>query len=459
MADIFKKISTRPLPNGATVTKTRTRRTGPEKTERSEPEYTARWTGRDGKTRTAAAFERNGSWFVREESSTWFARYRDGGNVLVEAATGCRDEGAARAALGELTRQAERIRAGLLTPAEDALAREMQRPFQEHVDDYLGAHRGVASRRAELCRYLKKLATDLSWHRLVDLDRSAVDRWLTTELRSGRSARSVNAFREAALAFCNWLVRSNRLGVNPLAGLPRANQEADRRHIRRAFTPDELDALVRAAKERPVRDYELSRRGKNRGLRTKRLSPVMRAQLERLGLARSLIYRVLATTGLRRGELARLKVGDLELTGPRPCVRLRAATTKNRRNDIVPLRDDVRDELRSWTAGRRPDELVFCVRGDFIRVLDADLQMAGIKKEDERGRILDVHSLRLTFGTWLARAGVPLTTAQKLMRHSDPKLTANVYCDVSLLDLHGAVSALPLASDDETRTIRAKKRA
>jgi integrase len=444
MASIFRKTVTRPLPAGATVSKTR------DKQKRLIDQ--ARWTGRDGKTRTAPAFERDGSWFVREESGTWFARYRDGDGINVEAPTGCKDEGAARAALNELVKQAERIRAGVLTHAEDALARELQRPFGDHVQDYLDSHRGTEERRSELRRYLDQLAGTLSWHRLTDVDRSGLDRWLTSELRSGRSARSVNAYRDAALALCNWLVKARRLATNPLDGLPRANQDEDRRHVRRALTPDELDRLVRAAKERPVCGFELSRRGVNRGKRTKRLTPALRIRLERLGQEHRLIYLVMATTGLRRKELSRLQVGDLELDGPRPCVRLRAATTKNRQADMVPLRQDMADELRSWTAGKRLDDVVFHVRRDLVRVLDLDLEAAEIKKEDERGRVVDVHSLRLTFGTWLARAGVPLTTAQKLMRHSDPKLTANIYCDVALLDLHGAVDSLPLAPDNQTGT-------
>ena len=56
---------------------------------------------------------------------------------------------------------------------------------------------------------------------------------------------------------------------------------------------------------------------------------------------------------------------------------------------------------------------------------------------------MGIHSLRVTFGSMLAAAGVPLTTAQHLMRHSDPKLTASVYTDPAVLDLRGAVSKLP----------------
>jgi site-specific recombinase XerD len=40
----------------------------------------------------------------------------------------------------------------------------------------------------------------------------------------------------------------------------------------------------------------------------------------------------------------------------------------------------------------------------------------------------DFHANRHTFISNLGRAGVPLATAQKLARHADPKLTANVYC-------------------------------
>ena len=64
-------------------------------------------------------------------------------------------------------------------------------------------------------------------------------------------------------------------------------------------------------------------------------------------------------------------------------------------------------------------------------------------KTDDRGRTIDIHALRHTFGTHLSKAGVPLRTAQAAMRHSDPSLTANVYTDPKLLDVAGAVASLP----------------
>ena len=77
------------------------------------------------------------------------------------------------------------------------------------------------------------------------------------------------------------------------------------------------------------------------------------------------------------------------------------------------------------------------------RILDRDLAAAGIPKRDERNRVVDVHALRVTFGTHLCAAGVPLRTAQAAMRHSKPELTANIYTDPKLLDVAGAIDALP----------------
>ena len=59
------------------------------------------------------------------------------------------------------------------------------------------------------------------------------------------------------------------------------------------------------------------------------------------------------------------------------------------------------------------------------------------------GRVVDFHALQVTFVSHLALAGVPLATAQKLARHSDPRLTANVYTHLGLADLSRAVESLP----------------
>ena len=68
--------------------------------------------------------------------------------------------------------------------------------------------------------------------------------------------------------------------------------------------------------------------------------------------------------------------------------------------------------------------------------------------------MIDVHALRHTFGTMLAKAGVSLQVAQRAMRHSTPTLTANVYTHLGLLDVADAVSRLPVLEADMARQSR-----
>jgi hypothetical protein len=138
-------------------------------------------------------------------------------------------------------------------------------------------------------------------------------------------------------------------------------------------------------------------------------------------------------------------------------------TPRARRNrQRAEFRADLASALREWLAGKLarlleearqagdpipaglpPDTPVFKVPSRLVKILDRDLRLAGIPKRDDRGRTLDVHALRHTFGTLLSKGGVAPRTAQAAMRHSDIKLTMNVYTDPRLLDVGGALDALP----------------
>ena len=128
----------------------------------------------------------------------------------------------------------------------------------------------------------------------------------------------------------------------------------------------------------------------------------------------------------------------------------------------IPLRSDLVADLRDWLGkrldaardaahakglplpARLPDDApLFNVPADLVRTLDRDLRVAGIPKRDDRGRVLDIHALRHTFGTHLSKGGVAPRIAQAAMRHSTLELTMNVYTDPRLLDVAGALDALP----------------
>ncbi len=77
--------------------------------------------------------------------------------------------------------------------------------------------------------------------------------------------------------------------------------------------------------------------------------------------------------------------------------------------------------------------------------------LAELGRESVKTDAEDIHAIRTTFGTHLNMAAVSLRTAQAAMRHSDPMLTANIYADQRLLDVHEAVEALPMLSLTMTR--------
>jgi len=104
------------------------------------------------------------------------------------------------------------------------------------------------------------------------------------------------------------------------------------------------------------------------------------------------------------------------------------------------------------------DMALFPVPRNLIKSFNLDLAAAGVPKQDERGRTVDLHALRHTFGTHLSKNGVAPRTAQAAMRHSSLDLTmlarrgGNVYTDPMLLDFAGAKEALPdlsLGRDDQ----------
>ncbi len=278
---------------------------------------------------------------------------------------------------------------------------------------------------------------------------------------------------------------------NPFTDLPRADQNVARKHQRRALTEAELLLLLRATRLRPLAEYgreitpvegDPERPPKSRATwkrepltidridaavqrarETLKDNPDLITQPERTGHERALIYKTLALTGLRKGELSSLTVGQLELDGPVPYAVLNAADEKNRKGSDIPLRADLASELSAWLTERLtklqdqartlgqpiparlpPSMPLFNVPSGLTRIFDRDLAVAGIPKRDERNRVVDVHALRVTFGTHLCAAGIPLRTVQAAMRHSKPELTANVYTDPKLLDVAGAIDALPV---------------
>jgi len=449
-------------------------------------ERVARWADARGKTHTASVTTtKKGVERLVFTSPFWRFRYRDGAGIVRDVATGCRDEVAARGVANDLRRRAELIKSNVITTAEAAAGDHADRPINDHFDGYiahLNAKGNAQARIFQVRARLDRLSGECGFDRLSQMNAGEVERWLVARKSDDMAAATRNSYREAIVGFGNWCRRTHRLIINPFIDVPRADVKSDRRRVRRALTEDELVKLLAVARSRPLSDALLIRTGKRKGQSTANIRPKVRQELDDIGRERALIYKTLLLTGLRKGELASITVGNIDLDAG--YITLNAADEKNRQGADIPLRADLVCDLRQWLASklkllrdsarlkigqpiplRLPaDTRLFNVPGGLIRILDRDLVAAGIAhwvkdsktgrqiidKCDDRGRTIDIHAFRTTFGTHLSKGGVSLRTAQAAMRHSKPDLTANVYTDPKLLDVAGALNALPTLSLDPT---------
>jgi len=449
MGSVYRQQVTRPLPVGAEVVT-------------KGGERVARWRVR-GRVRTApvsAAGDR-----VLTTARTFTAKYRDHTGAVVTRATGCKDEQAARQMLAKWEREAEQVKAGTLDAAALGAARKGAAPLADHLAAYERSlvATGVSDvYRKNVLRAVRKVAADCGFASPADFRREAVEDWLAARVGEGMGARTRNAYREGVVAFLNWCRGSGRLAAHDLDRVPKADQKADPRRQRRSLTEAELTCLLAVAANRPLTDARTVRRGKRKGEACAELTDATVVRLRAVGRERALVYKSLVLTGLRRNELRTLTVGQLDLTPGAAFLQLDAADEKSREGNSLPIRDDLAADLRGWLADRLADiqsraaaagepiparvpsgEAVFDVPLGLVRILDRDLKAAGIPKRDDRGRTVDVHAMRTTFGTLLSKTGTAPRTAQAAMRHSDIKLTMGVYTDPRLLDIRGAVDRLP----------------
>jgi len=465
MATLYQKTYPIPMPTGAEIIVRR-------------GERLARWTDGNGNVKTAP-LSGNGK-KIMHEAGCWYARYRDAEGRDCRTSTGCQDKQTAAQVLADLLAGLEKVKAGIITPSEAKVAEHSDKPLLRHVDDYLvhlEAKRVRGRRVSEHYRRclrgrLTRIVKECGFHRLGDIARHEVERWLLKAEEANMAAGTRNDYLISILAFCNWAIREHRMMTNPLAGVQKADCSSDRRHLRRALTADEVAALLRAARLRPVAELgrqsvplpEEDRCGRSswtfktltpenfdacyqRGLKKRGQESERLEELQMLGQERALFYLLAVSTGLRRKELASLTVGRIHLDAvPRAYIDLSAKDAKSGKGASIPLRQDVVAELRAFFATRGaelPPGMKVFRRPPRIRVFDADLQAAGIGKTDPRGRVVDIHALRHTFGTHLSAAGVHPRTAMAAMRHSRIELTMNYYTDPILLDVASAVEALP----------------
>jgi len=365
---------------------------------------------------------------------------------------GVTDKGVARERLRELQKKTEQAAYGLIDPIEGIPLLDYLDRFDRHLaqqergESYrLQTFREIAKvalhcsgqpvpKRIEK-KHVEGIRAQLARMKLDAVSPDKVDGFLAT-LPNGMAARTRNGFRTSLVNFFSFLVSKKKLPFNPMLSVTR--QEGAKKRQRRALPPDQFQKLLDAAKLRPLANTMLVTRGERKGQRVAVVSPEVQAERERVGRMRSLVYLTAAMTGLRRGELRALRLKHLHLGDGVRAVQLPGAFTKNGKDANIPLTSELADALTAWVGGRGAEELVFDIprHDELLKALKKDLAFAGIPYRDDLERVFDFHSLRKCLGSYLRQAKVDPAVSRLFMRHSDIRLTMEVYDDDRLHDLH-----------------------
>jgi Site-specific recombinase XerD len=385
---------------------------------------------------------------VKSDSKKWWGQYRDALGILRHKPLAV-DKKVAQQMLNEILAKIEKEKSGTIDPFDV----EMNKPITIHFDDYEKHLRSKNSNLRYVTEVIKKIrrcAEFNDWQRIKQIRTSDVENFLL-DLREtyGLSIQTSNHYLKSLKAFARWLVRNLRMKFNPLDVIEPLNVRMDRRHDRRALSMEEFTLLLHTAETGPP-------------------------AVGLIGPDRAMLYLLAAWTGFRRGELGSLTFKSFNLKSNNPTVSVQATYSKHRRNDIQVLHPDIVERLLKWLEIRKPatdNEILFPISEKTCGVdrrtsemMAFDLAFARnvwineaandterqeraasdfLKYEDSTGKFADFHSLRHTFITNLSRANVSPKVAQTLARHSDIRLTMQIYTHIDSDEQAAAINSLP----------------
>jgi integrase len=282
-------------------------------------------------------------------------------------------------------------------------------------------------------RHLLALFDSMGISDPAELSRSKIQAALGAVVAKGRALRTVHHHFTSMRAFCRWAADEDNayLPRDPTRGIKSFRAERDPRHIRRALTDEELGRLFDAANRDDIPRYGLAGRDWS----------------ER--------WHAMVATGLREGTLGRVSVGQWTLEGERTGVHVFGFQELKRGKDrFVPVRPDSALRIKNYLTGRPANAVAFPIPSRYavLKVLRKHLALAGIDAGGEqmgpdgvvrRHGMVDVHSLRVTCGTRMMRAGVAPKIAQDVLGHSTMELTMRIYSKVTQADSSAAVLRMP----------------
>lgn len=295
-------------------------------------------------------------------------------------------------------------------------------PFREYATEWIETYQGNGKRgfteetRAEYRRDLEKYAYPFFAGRTLSaINSKAINEWIRTlgkggdhKLADATVKRVVSPVRSClATAMADGEIRTNPAvgAIFPVTETKIREVGNDSDEKARALSREQLDTILRV------------------------VHPGHRPMI-----------RLLAATGLRWGEAAALRRGDLVLDGSHPRVEVRRAVTKAGRFKPpkssygireVPLPPSLVSELRKHLASLRPDgpdSLAFPSRaGTVLRYPNMLRRVLRPAVEEAGASWAAFHSFRHTYASLHLEKGTNIVRLSRMLGHHDPAFTLRRY--------------------------------
>lgn len=318
-------------------------------------------------------------------------------------------------------------------PDLDASKRRLMRVLNrtDWVVDYSAMQKAKAERRMESILNSQHLAALQDYSEYLKGQRKSVStvntysnfielflKFNNSKALTDLSNRSVELFAEGVLAKRNYSISSHRQAMNALKHFFRLN----------SYLNVEVEKISIPKKDRKLPDV----------LSTEEVISILQATRN---LKHRAILGLIYSSGLRIGELLKLKLADVDLE--RQSVYVKSG--KGRKDRHTTLGQSIQPLLLNYVRTYRPECFLFegkkgmAYSASSVRAfLKKSCQLANIRKK------VTPHTLRHSFATHLLENGVDIRYIQELLGHSRPETTM-IYTHVTERSISAIQNPLDVA--------------
>lgn len=160
-------------------------------------------------------------------------------------------------------------------------------------------------------------------------------------------------------------------------------------------------------------------------------------------LKESTVLKILARTGMRRFELANLKVKDVDFERKRIFIeRGKGANEKDPKSRTVPVDDDTLQTIKFYLGSRKTGYLVQSNKqsiepislSQINRIVSNCAKRANVTNPNPKLKNMNPHIFRHSFSRLSLAAGIPFNMVQRLAGHADARTTLQMYGIPSISD-------------------------